>query len=104
MQCEVYKWMLNSGYEQAAVQITSFQLHVAKLLWRRSAPSLFEYSRDGICLPFYVFKPENFKKKIKAIVIEQCEILLGYVMNNYIIYITWWFDKIYVYIFIESYM
>lgn len=32
---------------------------------------------------FYVFKPENFKKKIKAIVIEPCEIMLGYVMNNY---------------------
>lgn len=66
MQCEVYKWMLYSGYERAAVQITSFQLHVAKLLWKRSAPSLFEYSRDGICLPFLRIQARKFQKENKG--------------------------------------
>lgn len=66
MQCEVYNWMLNSGYEQAAVQITSFQLHVANLLWRRSAPSLLEYSMDGICLPFLRIQARKFQKEKKG--------------------------------------
>lgn len=79
--------MLNSGYEEAAVQITSFQLHVANLLWRRSAPSLFEYSRDGICLPFLRIQARKFQKEKKAIVIEPCEILLGCVMNNFMYYL-----------------